>query len=234
MQEQANRQVIERIQKLLALSQSSNEHEAALALAKAQALLAEHNLSMAEVQMRTGVKSAYLQRHFMLAGQDQWRRDLMTTLARFNFCDVVYWCGTVKVAVVGESENIEAVGLMYRFVEGQLEQLASSGFARYIRHGGQAHARSWKTSFYQGALQTIRQRLQAERTALEASSNNCRALLVVKETDLKEAMERFHPKVRRRAVPRRITALDGLSAGCEAGHQVRFRGEVERPRSLWP
>lgn len=233
MQEQANKQVIERIQKLLALSQSSNEHEAALALAKAQALLAEHNLSMAEVQVRTGGKASYLQRHFMLAGQDQWRRGLMTMLARFNFCDVVYWRGTAKVAVVGESENIEAVSMMYRFIEEQLEHLASAGYARYVRLGGQSHVRSWKSSFYLGALQTITQRLQAERAKLEASSNNCRALLVVKDTDLKEAMERLHPEVRRRAVRYAANAPDGLSAGREAGHQVRFRGEVERPRSLW-
>ncbi|HLG74994.1 MAG TPA: DUF2786 domain-containing protein, partial [Ktedonobacteraceae bacterium] len=123
--------IIARIQKLLALSQSSNEHEAAAALAKAQGLLAEYNVSMAQVQAQTGVKSTYVQRHVTLSGQDWWRRDLITALSRFNFCDVVYWTGSARVALVGEAENIEAVLLMYRFVEEQLEQFAASGYARY-------------------------------------------------------------------------------------------------------
>ena len=41
--------LIERIRKLLALAESPNEHEAALASERAQALLAEHKLSLAQV-----------------------------------------------------------------------------------------------------------------------------------------------------------------------------------------
>ena len=40
----------EKIKKLLALSKSPNEHEAQSALAKAQMLMAEHKISMAEVE----------------------------------------------------------------------------------------------------------------------------------------------------------------------------------------
>ena len=253
---QEREKIIERIQKILARSHSSNEHEAATALAKAQALLAEHNLSLAEVQVRTGKKSTYVQYQHMLAGQDQWRRELMATIARFNFCELVFWSGTVRVALIGEQENIEAVLVMTRFVEEQLEQFAASGFARYARSGGSAHGRSWKVSFYQGALAVIQRRLQEERRALEArplpssassaSSGRflsgvdsapvptCRALLVVKERDLKEALQQFYPKVRKGASRRHITALDGYQAGRQAGERVRFRQEVDQPRSLWP
>src|SRR5579884_2145941 len=44
--------IIEKIQKLLALSTSSNEHEAALALAKAQNMLLQYNLSLEEVSAK--------------------------------------------------------------------------------------------------------------------------------------------------------------------------------------
>ena len=44
--------IIERVRKLLALSNSSNEHEAALAAAHAQRLLAEHNLAMSELELQ--------------------------------------------------------------------------------------------------------------------------------------------------------------------------------------
>ena len=42
--------VIEKIQKLLALSESSNENEAHAAMLRAQALLAKHKLSLKEVK----------------------------------------------------------------------------------------------------------------------------------------------------------------------------------------
>ena len=231
--QQENQKIIERIQKLLALSQSSNEHEAAAALAKAQALLVEHNLTMAQVQARTGVKSSYVREVWWLAGADMWRRDLLTQLARFSFCDVVYWRGTPKVSVVGESENIQAVRVMYLFIEEQLERFAASGFQTYQRRGGQSHMRSWKTSFYQGALHTIGQRLRAERATLEASTNACRALLVLKETDLKEAVASFFPDVRVWNTPRRVTAPDGYTSGRQAGQRVRFRREVSEPPARW-
>ena len=42
--------IIEKIKKLLALANSSNEHEAALAAGHAQRLLSEHNLAMADIE----------------------------------------------------------------------------------------------------------------------------------------------------------------------------------------
>ena len=42
--------IIEKIKKLLALANSSNEHEAALAASHAQRLLSEHNLAMADIE----------------------------------------------------------------------------------------------------------------------------------------------------------------------------------------
>ena len=42
--------VVEKIKKLLALSESSNEHEAKVSLLKAQELLAKHKLSLKEVK----------------------------------------------------------------------------------------------------------------------------------------------------------------------------------------
>lgn len=43
--------LVERIKKLLALSGSNNEHEASAALAKAQAIMAEHNLSSGDLRV---------------------------------------------------------------------------------------------------------------------------------------------------------------------------------------
>ena len=44
-------QILKKIRKLLALSASANEHEAAAALAKAQALMEEHELAERDVEL---------------------------------------------------------------------------------------------------------------------------------------------------------------------------------------
>src|SRR5258708_35854786 len=103
MQENTGK-IVERIQKLLALSQSSNEHEAASALAKAQALLAEHNLSMAQVQVKDGGRSHYLKEVCDLGSRDNWRRLLLGCIARQNFCEAVQLRGS-SMSLIGEACN---------------------------------------------------------------------------------------------------------------------------------
>ena len=224
---QENSKIIERIQKLLALSGSSNEHEAASALAKAQALLAEHNLSLAQVQARTGVKSSYIKACYDLDGCDNWRRSLLLLIARHNFCEVVMLRG-IHMSMVGEDYNIQAVQAMYAFVAPQLERLAASCYRMYQRSGGSVAARTWKNNFFFGALATMQRRLDVEKQAFEAASNACRSLIVVKDRDLREAMQRFHPQARPRHVSYR-SAPEGYARGIEAGHQVRLRHEVSQP-----
>jgi len=45
-----NKKILEKIQKLLSLATSDNEHEAKAAMDKANALLVKHNLSMQEAK----------------------------------------------------------------------------------------------------------------------------------------------------------------------------------------
>ena len=47
----ADLKVLEKIKKLLALSESQNEHESASALAKAQALMIEHDVTSMQIQL---------------------------------------------------------------------------------------------------------------------------------------------------------------------------------------
>jgi hypothetical protein len=46
-----DKKIIEKLQKLLALAASDNEHEAGLAMSKAESLMREHNLSVADVAL---------------------------------------------------------------------------------------------------------------------------------------------------------------------------------------
>lgn len=77
---------IDKAQKLLALGTSSNEHEAALALAKAQDIMLEHGLEMHQITGRrpesVDVKETSQQDIFTAGKPDAWKGELFTTIAR--------------------------------------------------------------------------------------------------------------------------------------------------------
>ena len=93
-QEESN-PIIDRIKKLMALSQSSNQHEAALAAQRCQDLLLEHNLTMAEVnsasiQSNASATSAKRERtSHDKSAMYKYQKDLMAVLAKNNFC--MHW-----------------------------------------------------------------------------------------------------------------------------------------------
>ena len=88
--------IAEKVQKLLALTESSNEHEAALAAEKAHALLAEHNLS------KLGAR---------------WVRSVWQATARLYFCEYMFSSGNHKTHhyVIGSEANTATTCQMAEF-----------------------------------------------------------------------------------------------------------------------
>lgn len=89
---QATDKIIDRIKKLLALAASANENEASAAAMKAAELLAEHNLS--EADLGTVDNEDMILDGELLSDSRPWRRALAGEVARLYFCD--YFYGWVK------------------------------------------------------------------------------------------------------------------------------------------
>lgn len=226
--------IIERIQKLLALSgNNTNENEAASALAKAQALLQEYNLEMAEVQKRTGKKSSYERLQFASESRDEWRRQLMGIVAKHCFCKALFYRLRDKneTVLIGEKQNIEATRMMYAFIERQLLFLAEKGLEQYKRRISSAtHGRMWKMNFFDGAVAIIRERLEEEQRHFEARANECTSLIVLKDKELATAIKTFYPKVGKHTYSHRASNSDGYAEGQQAGKNVQLRQhkQIER------
>ena len=81
---------IETVRKLMNLANKNpNPEEAASAAAKAQKLLAEHNIQMSMVEEATGAKEGKREKAKMLGGMYTYQRELWTAVAELNFC--LYW-----------------------------------------------------------------------------------------------------------------------------------------------
>lgn len=116
--------IVERIQKILALGKrGGTEAESAAAMAKANALLAEHNLSMAEVESET-VGSAKREKIAQAGGRYVYQRELWRAIARLNFCIYFSTRAWVKIEVYDKWEMVDGhwVGVRSRVLKEVLQR----------------------------------------------------------------------------------------------------------------
>lgn len=244
--------VLTRIQKLLALSQSPNEHEAAAAAAKAQELLFKYNLSMMDVQTgdkKRPVIERYNRRTVVLGKKREvlnWRRDLLRSLARLNFCRTVDVIGAEYTNLIGEDHNIEVVLNLYDYLFATIERLSAEGWEATKReNGGKApvvwsdvvhryvsqHAKNYRSSFSHGAVHSVIDRLndQQAKSVVDAGSN---ALVVIAEEELTEAVNHiFSNSLVRRKQLRSDLDARAFGAGKEAGKRISLMDEVDSGRT---
>lgn len=120
--------VLDKVRKLLALANNNaNEHEAAIASAKAMELLAQHNLDMAVVgESRT---ASNRQDNKTKGGLYTWQRQLWNAVAELNFCKYWYIAGTGKGQtymhrILGRRENVVAAEILAEYLQSAVERLA--------------------------------------------------------------------------------------------------------------
>lgn len=213
--------VLERITKLLALSTSSNEHEAASAAAKAQQLMFRHNLSLAQLQAgRLHDRDEYTERVVELGALHSWRRALIHVLAEHNFCKALAFVGTPRVAIIGEPHNIALVEQLYAYLLRELLRLADTGWHQAKRRARDT-ARQWKHGFQHGAVEVIAERLAEQREEDAAATEASRALVLLKDDGVARALHRQYPNAttdQRRAT----VSVAGWQAGRQAGETIGF------------
>lgn len=120
--------ITQKIQKLLALSQSSNQHEAANALAKAQLLMEKYGLNQKSIEMS---KIGSVEKDGLVRALDlpNWYKGFTGVIARcFGIRTVMNrvpgsksreWCSSA-VVFVGQKDHIELAAYCYEVVGRQL------------------------------------------------------------------------------------------------------------------
>jgi hypothetical protein len=174
-----------RLQKILALADNNpNEAEAEAAMAKAQELMAEHNLTMSMVvsaggaESETRLKSEVKLSHGNGRGaMYQYQRDLMAAIAEANFCfhlirtvgrefnySTSRWSAGKKMHVlIGRESNVVSATLMFDYLNETMERLVplDGNSSRLSRS-----AISWK----EGCANRLRDRLRSRTLDLTVKS----------------------------------------------------------------
>lgn len=184
--------IVERVQKLLALGRrGGSEAESAAAMAKAQAMLAQHNLDMASVesaQAGSGAREKNAQR----GGTYLYQRCLWNAVAELNFCLYFTDYQYIKVAkklqytghtylhqqlqrqhlVVGRKVNTRATIVMATYLEGTADRLCRerletrSGTGTTPGHLNAQFFTSWAVAFREGVCDRMIEKIEARRAKL--------------------------------------------------------------------
>ena len=155
--------ILDRVRKLLALSESDNAHEAAQAARMAQELLAKHDLDAAMIDAQEsdepdeefvnfGEKGAPLEGRYQRLAT--WRTLLGTHLARANGC-FPYLAGS-KLNLVGRPSDGEKVRYLYTYFAHEVERL--------VKIEGEGCGNAWRNAWREGCVTGISEGLKKAKT----------------------------------------------------------------------
>ena len=117
--------IIERIRKLLRLSQSANPHEAALAAERVQQMLSEYNLTMDSIGCDAETTSTRQVNRKTRKVLEKWAYALASRTARVFDCKYYHDPNTGGTSFVGVGVDPEVCGWMYGYLYKTLLRLAS-------------------------------------------------------------------------------------------------------------
>jgi len=217
--------VTEKIRKLLAMAEhpNSNEHEAAIAMRKAQALLLENNLTRGDVITGTGDKPqapGIGKIDITESVGYTWKCYLLHTLAINSMCSTVGSPATNTSHVFGTYDNVKSVIEMYNWLSPELERIALRAWSAYKRDGtGRESCRSWKHGFFMGACKSIGDVLKESLQQFTAGPGQ--AIIPYNAALVKDAVKRVYPHLSHSYSSSR--SYDGMAAGRAAGRGINLR-----------
>lgn len=219
--------IIEKVQKLLTLAErNTNVNEAAAATAKAQELLFQHKLSMADIELKTGDAEAVCRLDIdeESGRRLKWKESLIAGLAHGCYCKAITAMSfndtgkrTSRMIIIGKPSDTQTVAYLYCYATGEIDRLA----AILCRGRGLAYANSFRLGAAAAISATmLMKRRQQSRTTTEGA-------LVIRRGD--EEIDAFvaeaFGKVGNGTRPT-LSNPDGFTSGVEAGRSINLGGGV--------
>ena len=210
--------IVDLIQKCLNLSKSPNEHEAQLALSKAQELLEKYNLTLADLNTKEQATQPNMVNLPIPIGRAEWKRSLIHSIAIQSFCKVVI--SGDKVHILGRSANVYSVLVIASWTVAQLENIV---WFETTTYNGTLPKLKFRDSFLFGAIERINERLKVERQTREQVNPNLRALVVNLSTEVAQFTHIQFPHLSSHN-PNKSFSSEAYHKGREAGDKVSLYG----------
>lgn len=210
--------ILRKIQKLMALSRSQNEHEAELAMIKSQQLLLKHHIDAKDINQDDEEK-IFLKRILKQNREDAKMRTIARILETF-FVNCVYSksSGHIYLEIVGNAVNVEIAEYVADFLSLELDNLWDQTRKKHRELKGLVA----KNSFFQGLAKGYCDKIQFLKKEYQGNAVN--ALMVI-EKQLIEAKEMVYPRLSH-SKSRGSYSHDAAMLGAQMGKSLNIRPGV--------
>jgi hypothetical protein len=196
-------EAISKVQKLLNLSQSSNEHEAAVAATKAREILSQYNLSLATLPHQVVNTTLGIVEHELETNtiDGYWVTDLLTHVARGFHCETFRRLATqtnkTLFIFIGTSLDAETAATIFLFLKNRLEALVNKKLDCLKQENPGWNEILLRMSYLEGAAERLGERVDDEVLKIKNEERkHCQDLVVLKSKNLNTYMKENHPKVK--------------------------------------
>ena len=207
---------VQKIRKLLALAQSGNPHEAALAASRARELMVTYAIEEAQLLPQDREPIATEGLNVDSKRIPHWEALLCYILAPSFFCRSFYTRGS-DIHVVGRKSDREALIATFWYLRNEIKRMSANAWAQQPSYTT-VHGKTWKTGFNEGCVRTIKERLGQDQLALVADNTHTALVLVKRQQETDEWVEE-NMKLRT-SMARRTVNPSGYGAGRQAGHAL--------------
>jgi hypothetical protein len=212
----------------LALANSSNEHEAALAAAHAQRLLSEHNLGMADIEASHKPDKADKIELEAAKTLPKWLRHLSAGVCSTFDCQAVHHPANGKLTFIGVGADAQVAAYTFTYLVGTVKKLCSVYMKQQLNSTvTNRHRELMRQSYYLGVVSTIAARLGEQKVSTPVTTG---ALVPIKKALIKQAMNEIG-SIRTMHSRRSYINSDAYFKGQNDGRQVGIHQGVEQAKS---
>lgn len=220
-------ELIDTIQRLIALSSSANEHESAIALARANELMAKHNISMLDLETER-VTAEYTDSEVYTSGRSSATEPfLCNILQKYFFVKAIRFrdrrSKKTTLKFFGDKTNVEIANYVYHGLDIYFRALAEVNMIA---------ARDRRT-YYAGVSKGYCDKLQEEREALKRDTGNRNALILVDKA-LVEAFRNRFPHTGMKSSASLSNNMDAYNQGLRDGREINLRKGIKGNSSTQP
>lgn len=181
-------EIIMKIQKLLALSKSSNEHEANNAIMKAQMLMIKHKLSIKEVDNYKDINIVIKENETGIKVRQQWKMKLALTIGD-NFGCYVYTNNkrnSKELCFYGKEEDSAICGIMLEYALKCIDSNGDKIVGRMKKDKRRKHFKGIKEDYALGFIKGLEERFEEQ-----IKSNSEWGLILQKDIKVIDSYELF-------------------------------------------
>ncbi|ETR69232.1 MAG: hypothetical protein OMM_09782 [Candidatus Magnetoglobus multicellularis str. Araruama] len=221
-----------RIQKLMALAESSNQHEAELAMTKANELMIRFNITFIKDNKRRSYESIFVGKPALRQSRDM--RSLSILLNQYYYVECIWVAAYVLekqkmgrvLELSGTPQNLQIAEYVYYFVRNFIE----SQWKKYNKKKKLSHHR--RVDFAEGIIKGFQYKLKRQQRQLKRkSSPEDQALINVTDKQLTDYIHIRYPSIQTHRFSAKNADQSVINDGRRVGKQlVISKGISEKGR----